>query len=451
MAASHHPSILNSLAAVEAARGAMLQAGAYPNPTIAWEADTVQTTAAGYQGAYFDQPIKGANKLKLQTSMSAMDVHSAEIALEKAQFDLATQVRTNYFAILVALENIKVSLAMTKFTEAIYANQFVMLKFGFGAPYETVQLRPLVYQARLNLIQGINQYNASWRQLAAAIAKPDLPPTQLSGRVDWPVPVFHYDEVLAQVLDHHTDIRSALVSIRKTRYGVELAEVTPFPDFDIHVLIQKDYTTPPNYTVFSAALSMPIPIWDQNRGGIIQAKNQLLQAMQGPKQAQLQLTGALADAYNRYETARQQVELGRAQVEDQLRAYKAIYRRYHVDRSIAFGDLVTAQQTLVGYVSAYITALGLQWQAVVDVANLLQTNDFFQVCPTQDVTPVPDLEHLLHDVTHSTEDKTPLTTAVQNLFSRYEGPILPPAETSVLLPPLTPAPNESSRQGTSQR
>lgn len=85
------------------------------------------------------------------------------------------------------------------------------------------------------------------------------------------------------------------------------------------------------------------------------------------------------------------------------------------------------------------------------MANLLQTNDFFQVCPTQDVTPVPDLEHLLHDVTHSTEDKTPLTTAVQNLFSRYEGPILPPAETSVLLPPLTPAPNESSRQGTSQR
>jgi outer membrane protein, heavy metal efflux system len=450
LAVSESPFIRSAAAAVDAARGGMLQAGAYPNPTVAWEADTVHTGGAGYPGAYFDQPIKGWNKLKLQTAVAAMELHAAEIALARAQYDLATQVRTSYFAVLVALENIKVSVAMSKFTDAIYRAQITLYKAGIGAPYEPMQLRPLVIQARLNLIQGINQYHAAWKQLAAAVGKPDLHPIELSGRVDWPIPVFHQEQVLAHILEHHTDVQSAHVSIQKARYSLELAEVTPLPDFDLRVLVQKDYSTPPNYTVYSAALSMPIPIWDQNRGGIIQAKNLLLQANQAPKQAQLQLITTLADAYQRYETSSQQVQLGRAQIEDQLRVYRAIYKRYHTQPDkIAFGDLVTAQQSLAGYVSAYITALGLQWQAVVDVGNLLQTNDLFQVCPTQEVMPVPDLEHLMRQVTNSTSEKVSLTTAFQSLFlpsDRRDYPMPAPPDAAQSLPAVLPPQDERNRQ-----
>jgi len=61
---------------------------------------------------------------------------------------------------------------------------------------------------------------------------------------------------------------------------------------------------------------------------------------------------------------------------------------------VKFGDVVTAEQTLATYIAAYVTALGQQWQAVVDVANLLQTDDLFQVAPHEEVFPVPDLEPL---------------------------------------------------------
>ena len=46
----HNPSIKNAVAAVEAARGAMRQAGAYPNPSLIAAMDTVGTGGAGYQG-----------------------------------------------------------------------------------------------------------------------------------------------------------------------------------------------------------------------------------------------------------------------------------------------------------------------------------------------------------------------------------------------------------------
>jgi cobalt-zinc-cadmium efflux system outer membrane protein len=397
LALGNHPNIKNAAAAVEAAKGAVRQAAAYPNPTFSWEADTVGTGGAGYQGAYIDQPIKGANKLKLQKAAAAMDLRNAEVALRRAETDVMYGVRTNYFAVLVALENIKVSRALAEFTERVFRVQVALLEEGgFAAPYEPMQLRPLVLGARFNLAQAINQYEASWRQLAAALGMPGLPPTELSGRVDMPIPVFDYNEVLARVLSRHTDMVTAENTLQKSRYNLELAKVTPFPDFDVRVLIQKDYTTPPHFLVYSTSLSLPVPVWDQNKGGIQQAFNQMLQATEGLHQAQVNLTNTLADAYNRYINNRELVRITWQQIQDQVRAYRGLYERRETQPDqVAFGDVVTAEQTLATYIAGYVTALGAQWLAVADVANLLQTDDLFQVGQLQELPPVPDLEHLL--------------------------------------------------------
>jgi cobalt-zinc-cadmium efflux system outer membrane protein len=219
----------------------------------------------------------------------------------------------------------------------------------------------------------------------------------LAGRVDLPVPVFHYDQALAQVLSRHTDVLTAENSLQRARYNLELAQVTPFPDFDFRLLVQKDYSTPPHYMVYSSVLSMQLPVWDQNKGAIHQAHYQLIQATTQPQQDRLQLTNTLADAFNRYVTNREQVAITRQQVEDQVRVFPMIYNRYQTTvGEVTYGDLITALQTLTGYTSAYIASLGLQWTAVVDVANLLQTDDLFGVAPCEEMIPVPNLDEMLH-------------------------------------------------------
>jgi cobalt-zinc-cadmium efflux system outer membrane protein len=396
LATANHPSIKNAVAGIKAAEGAVKQAGAYPNPTLAWEADTVGTTSAGYQGAYVDQVIKGGNDLKLKTAAAMMDLRNAQLALRKARSDLATQVRSSYFGVLVAWENIKVSRALARFTGAVYRVQVDLLAAGEAAPYEPMQLRPLAGLARFNLIQAQNQYLAAWKQLANNLGLPNMPPTQLAGSVDLPVPVFDYDAVREYVSTRHTDVLTALNNAQKARYLLELAKVAPFPDFDVRVLVQKDYTTPPFLLVYSAVVGFQLPVWDLNRGNVMQAKNQLTQAFLSPTQSKLQLLNTLADAYNRYLTAKEQAQTFRQAIEDQVRVYRGVYeRRSQAPDQVSFGDVVTAQQTLANYITTYITALGLQWTAVVDLANLLQTDNLFQVARTEDMAPVPDLDHLL--------------------------------------------------------
>lgn len=395
LAATYSPAIKSAEAAVEAAKGVAKQAGAYPNPSIFFEQDTVGTGPGGYEGLGFNQVVKTGNKLKLQQAAAVMDVLNAQLALKRAYSDLAYQVRTNYFAVLVALEGVKTNQALYAFTHEIYLVQVDLVEGTLAAPYEAMQLRPLALQARFNLVQSQNQYLASWKQLAATLGLSCMPPTELAGRVDLPVPVFDYKVVLAHVLENHTDVVTANNTIQKARFNLELAKITPVPDVTLNVLVQKDYTAAPNLLVHSLQFGLPVPIWSQNQGNIKQAEGQLSQALAGPDQARNSLTSSLADAFNRYLTNRENVAISLQQTRDQIRVYTSLYARRQSDpAAVSFGDVVTAQQTLAGYIAAYVTALGLQWTAISDVANLLQTDDLFQVGPHQEMAPVPDLKQL---------------------------------------------------------
>jgi cobalt-zinc-cadmium efflux system outer membrane protein len=442
---TYNPAIKSAYAAVEAAKAAAYQAGMYPNPTVAWEHDTVETGPAGYPGGYFDQLIITGGKLTVQQAMATMDVLAAKLALRKAKSDMWTQIRSNYFAVLVAYQGIRYSEALFTFANYLYNYQIVQLSVAKKASgYEPMQLRPLVLQARYDIIQARNKYTAAWRQLAASLGLPDMPPSELAGSVHMPMPEFDYNAVLAR-LEYHTDVRSALVSVQKAKYNVRYQKLVPLPDVGARILTQKDYTTPPNQVVHSAVMYMTLPIWNQNRGGIRQAEWQLAQAAADPVRARNDLVAILADAYNRYITSRQQVDIVQEQIRDLLRSYKNAWARNQVEPLVvSFSDLWPVQITLESYVLMYIGALGAMWQAAVDVANLLQTEDFFQAGQRQVVPAYPVLEDLLMPLRNY--PRAPIVpnaavTAASPLATVVGGAT---AKQPALAPPSQPAPTPSA-------
>jgi cobalt-zinc-cadmium efflux system outer membrane protein len=436
LAVRYSPAIRAAEASVVAAQGAMRQSLAYPNPAFFFENDTNATGTAGYPGFGIDQVIKTSNKLELQGAAAKMDLFNAQLALRRARFDVAYQVRTNYFNVLVAQENVKVSRAFALFTEEIYVMQVKLLQGNQAAAYTPLQLRPLALQARFNLTQATNQFYASWRQLTSSLGLPEMPPTEVTGRVDLPVPLFDFEAVRQRVLSQHTDVLTAKNNIYKARFNLRLAQVQPVPDVDLHLLVQKDYTTPPFYTVLSVTATIPVPVWDLNRGGIQQAQGNLTQAMHNLPVAQNALNNSLADAYNRYVTNRKQVAITLEQVVDQLRVYQALYNHYRGGgKDVAFADLVTAQQALAGYVSSYVAALGLQWTAVADVANLMQTDDLFKGTHGRDNPDVPPLEQL-----EATLRCLPLAAATEQPTVPTAGATLSGTVLAPGLSPHSPAP-----------
>jgi cobalt-zinc-cadmium efflux system outer membrane protein len=404
---SNSPAITQAVAAVAAAKGAAYQAGLWPNPTAAFEADTIYTAGGpGYPGGWVDQPIKTAGKLQLARAIATMDLRNAQLALKRAQTDLITRVRTGYFQVLVARENIRITKILAHFADRLYESNVVQARTGgFAAPHDPMYLRALAMQARGSLVQARNAYLSSWKQLAAALGVPALPPTELVGRVDMPVPVYDFDKVLARVLAGHTDVGTAENSLHQARLNLQLARVQPIPDVDLYFVLQRDYTSATFSLSPSVRVGMPIPIWNRNQGGIQQAQAIVWQMSEEPHRVRNALTTTLTQAFERYQNTRVLLGYYRDQIlPDLVRVYNALLDRYRQESGQlqaappAFTDIVVAQGNLAAAVTTYVVTLGTMWQSVVDVTDLLQTNDLFQVngvpTPTEHVGPIPDLEKL---------------------------------------------------------
>lgn len=394
LAASNSPLLRQAAAEVEEARGAAVQAGLAPNPVAGYQADTIrQGDSAGLQGGFVEQTIKTAGKLTLARARAERELRVAELAYGRARFDLVTQVRAGYFNVLAARESARVSRALVEFTDRVYRLQVGRLRAGQAALYEPAQLRVLSAQARNALIQARNREVSAWKALASTLGLPALPPAQLAGRLDMPLPVYRYDDVLARVLNGHTDVRTAAAAVERDQIGLQLAQATPIPDVNVGFVVQKDNTTPPFNVVYNLRVGLPIPVWDKNQGNIQSAQARLERSLEGAHRARNELTTRLAEAYERYAANRAQLEnYTRYILPDQVRAFRGAYDAHQQDPNrVGFGEVVNAQQTLATSVTAYVTTLTAVWTAAVDVANLLQTDDLFQQCEAHRPAPVPDL------------------------------------------------------------
>lgn len=379
LAISTNPILIQAEAQVTALRGTAIQAGLHPNPVLGYEADTVGSGGTpNYHGGYVNTIIKTPGKLDLAEHVANGDVWNAELMRKKAHIDLVTQVRGAYFAALIARENVKITEALVSFTDSVYRNQVEQLKGGLVATSEPIQLRALAVQARTALAQSRNRYDAAWRQLAATVGAPDLPPGYLDGAADVPLDAIDYNTALAHMLATHTDLDAARNSEMQARTNLRLQELNVTPDLLFYMAVQKDYTTGPVYrATYNMQIGVPVPIFDRNQGNILNAQGTLMKSAQEAARVKNDLANQLADAIERYENARNLTTLYRENIlPDQARAFRGLYDRYQQQPEVVgFVDVVNAQQTLLSSINTYISTLSLRWAALTNIASLLQIDN----------------------------------------------------------------------------
>jgi len=397
IAAANNPALRQAASDVEAARGVMIQAGLYPNPTVGYETNPDNNnTGSGVQGGFIDQVIKTGGKLTIAVAGARMAMIVAELALKAARYSLATTIRGDYYTLLVAKETVRVNRGLAFFTDEIYRLQADLLGGGFAGAHEPAALRSQAFIVRLAHKQSIANYIYAWKQLVADMGVRQLPLSDVEGQIDRLIPYYDYDEVLARVLANHTSIHTARANLAMARYNLKGAQVVPVPDVEIRGDLWKEHMIQPFQNYFTLSMGIPFPIWDRNQGAILAATAAMVRAQEGPHAAEVTLTTNLATAYATYKTNLFAMEYYRRNIlPDQVRYYRGVFERRRIDPSAAFGDLVAAQQLLVADVTAYLGILSSLWTSVVGVADFLQTDDLFQVGKKLELPQLPDLE-LVH-------------------------------------------------------
>ena len=391
MAATYSPVLRRAAAEADAAYGQVIQAGLHPNPTVGYQADAVQPalrvpegvagSGGGQQGGFVNQLIKTAGKLKLAQQVAGFDYVNALVAVRRAEADVAAAVRAQYFAVLVARQGVEVNRALVALADEAYRRQLAETAAGQTAGYEPLQMHAQAEQARNALTQAEAAYRGAWRQLAAAVGRPDLPPAPLAGSAENPPPAFDLDRLRAWVLDQHTDVLTARNTQAQAAANLELQRRTPIPDLATYQY--HEYDNLAQTYQYGLQIGFQLPAFDRNQGNIRTAAGRIARAAAQLEATQTDLSGRVAEAFARYEANRTIAARHRDHILPSLtRAYRAVARRNQTEPDkVAFDDVVLAQQNVGAALQAYLSALDAQWRAVVDLANLGQLDDLFPPPP----------------------------------------------------------------------
>ncbi len=380
------PLLQAAVARVEQAKGQTVQARLYPNPVIGYEADTVNTNASyGYHGIYASQTVITADKLKRAQAVSAQDIAAAQYELRQIQINLATSVRRNYFLALIAQERLKFARGLADLFQYAFEAQIDLVAGGESAAYEPLQLRVFAVEARNAVIRAGNDYVSAWRQLAAVLNSPALKPRELDGSPEMPVPDITYENALAMMLARHTDLSIAQTKINKSEFNLGLQKVTPIPNVDLYGTVQYDDTTTLDSVTYNFQLGLPIPVFNKNQGNISSAEAKIVENHQNLVAAQIDLTTQLAEIYARYASNRVLAQNYREEIlPDQVRTYRGVYRRFREGAdNVDFAQIIVTQQQLGQIIGDYVNVLSAQWQAVVDLAEVLQADDLLSLDQNQ--------------------------------------------------------------------
>jgi len=375
---SRSPVISKAWADVDSRRGRAVQAGLCPNPVVGYEGDTINTLGtAGYNGLFFEQTYVTAGKLGLAQQAALMEVRAAEYAYRRARVDVATSVRRAYFGVLVAQERVRLARAMSTLAQDAYEAQVDLVAGGQAAAYEPLQLKVTALRARNEVVTAENNYQGSWRELAAALNYPNMLPEAVAGSVESPPAELQFEAAQVALLSRHTDLSIAQADIAQQQFNLELQRRTPIPNLELYSAVQHDDTNSRNDVSYNVQIGLPLPIFNRNQGNIASANAELVRAQHNRVGTQNTLTASLAEAYARYATARELAQTYRTQiVPSQVQTFRGVYTQFRsAGGELDFAQVIVSQQTLAQVLSEYLNTLSNEWDAVVDVAEILQVED----------------------------------------------------------------------------
>lgn len=309
LATEQNPDIRVAQAQAEAARGKMIQAGLYPNPTIGWEASEIGNTpesAAGMQGPTFGFTLVTADKLGLAQSAAVHAVAAADWQATTRWYATLVKLRIAYYDTLAAQQEVRVGAELVRIAEEGFSAAEKLEKSGAGGRPDVLRARVELEQYRNRLEVSQRRAESAWARLAAAIGVTDLPVRPLQGALQESPPEFTLSDLKAAMLARSSELQAAQAEVMEAQQSLRLAQAEVVPN--VAVQLRPLYDFGEKRAGGDVNVSMPVPLFNQNQGNIRAAHAQMTRAQEMVRQTEIRLIERLNVAYQEYAAARRQAE-----------------------------------------------------------------------------------------------------------------------------------------------
>jgi cobalt-zinc-cadmium efflux system outer membrane protein len=367
-----NPTLAQAAAAVDASRGKALQAGLYPNPTIGYVGEQIGIagTAGELQGAFVQQTIITAGKLRLSRAKYNQEAYEAEIQALGQQYRVLNGVRMHFYELLALRRMIDLSRSLLDNAEESLRTYKEMFNTGQANRADVLLAEIAVNDAKIALRTLENRYPALWQHMTALLGTPELPPAPLQGQLEPLGPALDWDSSLKRLLQESPELQAAEAHVVHDQITLRREKVEPIPNIQLQGAAGYNFETR-NAVASGIQVGIKLPLWNRNQGTIQQVEADLERSHAEVARVELSLRQRLADAFNRYQTGRETSQIYRDSIIPQATEAYEVQRDMYKKRRTAWPQVVVLQHKLLEVKEKYIQSLLELREAEVAIAGLL--------------------------------------------------------------------------------
>lgn len=372
MAERNNASLQAVIARQDGARAATVTARQLPNPDLDVIAGPVRPRGPGGPdghaiGFTFAQPLDYAGVRAVRAQVADLGSESAEAAVRTLRRSLYARVKVLFFQVLQRQEQLRIAEEELLALQQIRDRVNLRVQLGEAPRLDLIRADTEVLNARRNRDSSMVRVEQSRGSLAVVIGMPEGQSLRVEGVLPALTSLPSLSDFRERALRSNPELVQLEAEQRRARARVELEQKLRTPQ--VRVLAGHDVE--PDQTRWRLGLSIPLPLFNQRQGQILEAQAEASVADAQFLARRQQLLGELDFALAGFSIARQQVDAFEGglirQAEQTVRVAEAAYR--FGERGII--DFLDAQRTLRGVRQEYINALYEARYALIEVERLV--------------------------------------------------------------------------------
>ena len=379
LALQANPDIAVALSGREVESGQLLQAGTRPNPTLSGQIQDLRSQNR-ITSIIISQQLETAGKRDKRMAAADATIAIADEDIRIAQAETSAKVYAAFHQVLAAQQAQTLATELLQIATKSKDTTAKRVLAGKVSPVEETKAKIVEASLKVDLLNANQQLLATKRRLISLWGK-SLAPAETAtftvvGELDKPntLPALN---VLAMELPNSPRFvkASLLVNQKQALSAIEKSRQTP--DVTVSVGAQRNQELD-GLTQAIIGLSIPIPLFDKNKGNFQSAKAREVQAQAEKTALENQLQTELAIAYARWQSHIEAIDTYKQDILPGAQsAFNAARKGFEFGK-FSFLEVLDAQRTLFQTKTQFIQTQALAHQAEADIQNILGVTSTYQ-------------------------------------------------------------------------
>lgn len=360
---------------IELSKGQQITARLFPNPValMGLVSSPVQGRTLGNSGQVFPQVqqlFELAGKRGYRIESAEYGLHSAEAAFEDAVRQLSFAVKETYYRVQLARKRLVLAEENRDRFSRILEINTIRFRKGFIAEVDLIRIRLQFIDFHSQVIQAIQEAQSARSDLRQLLRISPASELDLTTELDYKRVDPDIVKLRALAIDGRPDVRAKRFTLSRREADLRLAKAYRIPDVTVGAgyAVQGSHG-PDNSNQMEFSLGVPLPLFNRNQGGIVQAEAEIQVAGADLGKTLNQVENEVDVAYRNLIESRRLVEAFLEGVLDDARSTIAIVERAYGRGGVTLLDLLDAARTSRMIRQSYIEALFNYQRNVIQLEN----------------------------------------------------------------------------------